>query len=95
MCHVVTFIYLKSTGKYQDIYDQLKISKWLIVLLLLVGLMMGSIYNDNKMEDASSITRWTVALGATLIVPLIILGMIWVKLIGELIFVAILSLFIK
>ncbi len=95
VCHVGTFIYLRKTGKHPEVYEQLKISKWIIVLLLLVGLMMGGIYIDNKMDDAPTLTKYAIALGATLIVPLTILGVVWLNFIGRFLMAAIAGLFIK
>ena len=72
--YIASLIYLKLTRKHQDIYDELKISNWLIITLLLTGFLLGIIYSANKLYDEPQTVRIAMIICFTLAVPLTVIG---------------------
>ena len=95
LLHVGTFLYLKKTGSHKAIYNELKISKWLIVLMLLMGFMLGAIYNNNILFEESQFRQTITLILFTFSVPFTIVGFAWVRAMSPVFFRLLLSVFKK
>ena len=95
LLHVGTFLYLKKTGSHKTLYNELKISKWLIALMLLMGFMLGAIYNNNILIDESQFRKTVTLILFTFSVPLTIVGFAWIRAMSPVLFRQLLSVFKK
>jgi len=95
LLHVGTFLYLKKTGSHNTLYNELKISKWLIALMLLMGFMLGAIYNNNILFDESQFRKTATLILFTFSVPFTIVGFAWIRAMSPVLFRQLLSVFKK
>ena len=75
--HLLSLAYYKVSGRNKDLYLKLKISKILIVLLIIVGVVAGVLSAENILNESKTLVSYFEVFVVSISFPLGILGVAW------------------
>lgn len=76
LIHVASLVILKNKGANKELYNKLKLSKPIVVLLVIMGILSG-VVATGAIKETSAIIMVLKVLAVTFSVPLAILGAAW------------------
>ncbi|KAB7619435.1 hypothetical protein [Alkalilimnicola sp. S0819] len=82
LAHVVTLVRLKGQKQNSRVYRQLRLSRWILALLLATGVFLGLLVSSAAFPSATGVQAFLLFVAAAVCGPLALLGVAWFRVVG-------------